>query len=183
MTIELKKFCETVFSGNFHLQTPWQHGGFIHATNKQIYIRVPCNEYGKYPDGTIKNAHTAQKLFSEFVGTGVKVKASDLAREPNKCRDCAGVGTLTEDGADHYTCDWCMGTGVHFTPMLVRERWGISSVYVEMCKWLPNCLIEADVKEGKAYKIYFDGGAGFVAPIDSDVHKTQEVTACPPKPP
>lgn len=166
-TIDLQKFCETVFGINFYLQSPWLHSGFAHATNKQIYIRVPCDVYGKYPDGTIKQAHTAQKLFSEFVGTGVKVKAADLERPAIKCRDCVGVGTLTDDGTDHYTCDWCMGTGVHYTPLLVRQRWGISSVYTEMCKWLPNCLIEADVTEGKPYKIYFDGGEGFVAAIDS----------------
>jgi hypothetical protein len=165
--IDLKKFCFPEMGLYWRLQTPWLHGGFAHATNKQIYVRVRCNEYGKYPDGTLKHAHTAQKLFSDFVGTGEKIKACDLAREQQTCRDCRGVGTTTEDGVDHHTCDWCMGTGVHFKPMLVRERWGIGSVYVEMCKWLPDCLIEADVEEGKPYKIYFDGGEGFVAAIDS----------------
>lgn len=165
--IDLKRFCETVFGNRYPLQTPWLHGGFAHATNGHIYIRVPCDEYGKYPDGTIKNAFTAQKIFSDFIGTGIKIKASEFKRETQLCRDCAGVGTVTDDGLENFTCDWCMGTGVHFAPMMVRERYGISSVYVEMCKWLPNCTIEESTEDGKPYKICFDGGEGFVAPIDS----------------
>lgn len=165
--IDLFRFCEPEIGLNFHIKGPWQHGGFVHATNKQIYVRVPCDEYGKYPDGTIKNAHTAQKLFSEFVGTGVKFKAIDIEREALKCRDCQGSGLQQSSGYENTVCDWCMGTGVHFTPRMVRERWGISSVYVEMCKWLPNCQIEASAEEGKPFKIYFDGGDGFVAAIDS----------------
>lgn len=177
--IDLKKFCYPEVGLYWNLQKPWLHGGFAHATNKHIYIRVPCIKYGKYPDGTLKNAHTSQKLFSEFVGTGVRIKACNLIRETQACSECKGACTLPDwnGSGGQSTCDWCMGTGVHFTPMLVRKRWGISSVYVEMCKWLPNCLIEADVKEGKPYKIYFDGGEGFVAAIDTKAPGHKRATA------
>lgn len=191
--IDLQSFCERPEGMRYYLQAPFNHRGYLYASNGHILVRIPAPEHADTVSPH-KPAETSVKMFAELqVGSYAAIPPLQVPRlcrhckgaghyrqtycptckgqgeiyvrrrVYNKCKPCEGLGQLASPDGDDQTCYACFGLGRDSARTVVGDV-GFQVNYLMMIKALPDHQFAPSLFEKPAHFV-FTGGEGLLMPM------------------